>query len=241
MSAEGNNGAGGGAPGAPQAIPRRLGLEVAIVFAAQLALLVGLVRLDRAFGSGGALHALVGAVFVFLPLLVLDRRGRPYDRYGMRLGRPLGDLAWAFGAMAIAFVPVALCAPHVWGVAGRSWSFAWPAGYPGVAFAHLVVVAGPEEFFYRGYLMGRLDDLFGARGRFLLLGASVGPALFVQAALFALGHYAVDLDPARLAVFFPALAFGWLKAKRGGLVAPVLFHAASNIFMDVLRAGLDLA
>ena len=241
MSAEGHNGAGGGAPGAPLVLPRRLGLEVAIVFGAQLALLVGLVRLDRAVGSGGALHALVGAVFVFLPLLVLDRRGRPYDRYGMRLGRPLGDAAWALLFMAVAFVPVALIAPHVWGVADRAWRLTLPAGYPGAALAHLVVVAGPEEFFYRGYLMGRLDDLFGARGRFLLLGATVGPALFVQAALFALGHFAVDLDPARLAVFFPAIAFGWLKARRGGLVAPVLFHAASNIFMDVLRAGLYLA
>jgi membrane protease YdiL (CAAX protease family) len=88
--------------------------------------------------------------------------------------------------------------------------------------------------------MGRLDDLFGARGRFRLLGAEVGPSLFVQAALFALGHYAVDLDPARLAVFFPALAFGWLKARRGSIVAPMLFHAASNVFMDMLRAGYGL-
>jgi uncharacterized protein len=221
--------------------PKRLGLEVAAVFAAQLVLLVGLVQADRLFALGGTLHALVGLVFVLLPLFVLDRRGRPYDRYGMCLGRPLRDLPWALCAMAVAFVPVALCAPYVWGVADRSWSFALPAGYPGGALAHLVVVAGPEEFFFRGYLMGRLDDLFGARGRFRLLGAAVGPSLFVQAALFALGHFAVDLNPGRLAVFFPALAFGWLKAKRGTIVAPVLFHAASNIFMDVLRAGLGLA
>jgi membrane protease YdiL (CAAX protease family) len=229
-----------GAKAAAIALPRRLGLEVGIVFGAQLVLLVALVKLDRLLASGGALHALVGAVFVFLPLLVLDRRGRPYDRYGMRLGRPLGDLAWAAGAMAIAFVPVALCAPYVWGIAGRAWSFSWPAGYPGAALAHLVVVAGPEEFFYRGYLMGRLDDLLGARGRFRLLGAELGPSLFIQAALFALGHFAVDLDPGRLAVFFPALAFGWLKARRGCIAAPILFHAASNIFMDVLRAGFGL-
>lgn len=231
-------GPGGDAAASP---PRRLGLEVALVFAAQLAILVALVRLDRAFESGGALHALVGAAFVLLPLLVLDRRGRPYERYGMRVGRPLPDLLWVAGAMAAAFVPVALFAPCVWGIAEKSWSFAWPAGYPGAALAHLVVVAGPEEFFFRGYLMGRLDDLFGARGRFRLLGAEVGPSLFAQAALFALGHFAVGLEPARLAVFFPALAFGWLKARRGSIVAPILFHAASNVFMDVLRAGYGLS
>lgn len=221
----------------PPALPRDLGAEVAIVFVIQLALVVGLVRLDEALSLDGGLHALVGVVFLLLPILVLDRRGKPYARYGVRLGRPLVDLLWALGAMAIAFTPVALASPWVWGVADRSFSFAWPSGYPGAAIAQLVVVAGPEELFFRGYLMGRLDDIFGERGRFRLLGAEVGPSLFVQAALFALGHFAVDLAPHRLLVFFPALAFGWLKARRGTIVAPILFHAASNIFMDVLRTG----
>jgi membrane protease YdiL (CAAX protease family) len=221
----------------PPALPRGLGTEVAIVFLVQLGLVVGLVRLDAALDLGGGLHSLVGVVFLLLPILVLDRRGKPYARYGVRLGRPLGDLPWLLGAMAIAFVPIAICGPYFWGVADRAFGFAWPTGYPGAAIAHLVVVAGPEELFFRGYLMGRLDDLFGAKGRFRLVGADVGPSLFVQAALFALGHFAVDLAPHRLLVFFPALAFGWLRARRGTIVAPILFHAASNVFMDVLRAG----
>jgi membrane protease YdiL (CAAX protease family) len=221
----------------PPALPRGLGAEVAIVYVASSALVVALVRLDALFALGGALHSLVGVVFVLLPVLVLDRRGKPYARYGVRWGRPLGDAAWVLGAMAIAFTPIAICGPYVWGVAERAFAFVWPDGYPGAALAHLVVVAGPEELFFRGYLMGRLDDLFGARGRFRLLGAEVGPALFAQAALFALGHYVVDFAPQRLAVFFPALAFGWLRARRGTIVAPILFHAASNVFMDLLRAG----
>ena len=218
-------------------LPRGLGTEVAIVFVVQLGLVVGLVRLDALLSLGGALHALVGLVFLLLPILVLDRRGKPYARYGVRIGRPLGDLLWVLGAMAIAFAPIAIFGPWFWGVAGKSFSFAWPIGYPGVAITHLVVVAGPEELFFRGYLMGRLDDLFGARGRFRLLGAEVGPSLFVQAALFAIGHFAVDLAPHKLLVFFPALVFGWLRARRGTIVAPILFHAASNVFMDILRAG----
>jgi len=221
----------------PPALPRGLGAEVAIVFAVQLVLVVGLVRLDELLAMGGALHAFVGVVFLLLPILVLDRRGRPYARYGARLGRPLGDLAWVLGAMVVAFVPIAIASPWAWGVAERSFELAWPIGYPGAAIAQLVVVAAPEELFFRGYLMGRLDDLFGARARFRLLGADVGPALFAQAALFAIGHFAVDLKPHRLLVFFPALAFGWLRARRGTIVAPILFHAASNVFMDVLRAG----
>ena len=69
----------------------------------------------------------------------------------------------------------------------------------------------------------------------------VGWALPLQAALFAAGHFLVDLNPQRLGVFFPALAFGWLRAKRKSMVAPVAFHAASNIFMDLFRAGLGLS
>ena len=87
-------------------------------------------------------------------------------------------------------------------------------------------------------LMGRLDAIF--KGRIDLLSAQVGWSLPIQAALFALGHYLTDFNPARLGVFFPALAFGWLRAKRGTIAAPVLFHAASNIFMEVFRAGYGL-
>ena len=53
-------------------------------------------------------------------------------------------------------------------------------------------------------------------------------------------NFLVDLNPARLGVFFPALAFGWLRARRGTIVAPVLAHGMSNVFMELFRAGLGL-
>jgi membrane protease YdiL (CAAX protease family) len=225
----------------PAALPSKLPLEVVAVFAGQLALVAGLVQLDRVFALGGYLHALVGLVFIFVPVLVLDRRGKPYKRYGLGFGRPAGigvDLLFVLGAMAICFPPIVLGAPTFWGIGDRAWSFAWPTGYPGVALSHLLVVALPEEFFYRGYLMGRLDDIF--RGRINLLGARVGWGFLIQAAAFAVGHFLVDLEPQRLGVFFPALAFGWLRARRGTIVAPVAFHAAANVFMETFRAGYGL-
>ncbi|MFO8070719.1 MAG: CPBP family intramembrane glutamic endopeptidase [Polyangia bacterium] len=223
--------------------PGGLGREVAIVFAVQILLVVGLVQLDRLVSLDGALHAFVGLVFVFLPVIVLDRRGRPYRRYGITLGKPLADLPLLLIAMVVCFVPIAIAAPPFWreafGETFGDWSLSWPEGYPGVALSHLVVVALPEELFYRGYLMGRLDDIFG--GRIRLLGARVGWSLPMQAALFALGHFLIDFNPSRLGVFFPALAFGWMRARRGTIVAPVLFHAASNVFMEILRAGYGLS
>ncbi len=215
-----------------------LKIEVTFVFTIQLTIIILLVQIDRVFSLGGNLHALVGVIFVLLPIIVLDRRGRPYRRYGIQWGKPHVDFFWVLLVMIIAFPPIVWCAPMVWGLEGSTWHFVWPSGYPGVALSHVVVVALPEEFFYRGYLMGRLDDIFSSRVK--LLGAQVGWSLPIQAVLFAMGHFLVDFNPNRLAVFFPALAFGWLRAKRGTIVAPILFHAASNIFMENFRAGYGL-
>lgn len=102
-------------------------------------------------------------------------------------------------------------------------------------FGQLVIIALPEEAFYRGYLQSRLDEAMPARFRFL--GASVGPALVVSSIVFALGHFATIREPARLAVFFPSLAFGWLRARTGGIGAGVVFHAACNVFSELLGKG----
>lgn len=213
-------------------------IEVALVFAVQLVLVSGLVQLDRIFSLGGNLHAIVGVVFVLLPVLVLDRRDKPYERYGIAWSPSLKDIVWVAAAMAVTFPPIVAFGPWVWGLKETHWSFVWPQGYPGVALSHLVIVALPEEIFYRAYLMGRLDDIF--KKRFNLLGAQVGWGLPIQAVLFGLGHVLVDFNPARFAVAISALAFGWLKAKRGTIIAPILFHAAANIFMEIFRAGLGL-
>ncbi len=246
---------------ARQPLHRRKSLlsELGLIYGLQLGLIVVLVRVDEALGLSGNLHALIAGVFIALPVLALDRTDRAYGRYGISWGRPVGDIAYAAVLSLILFPPIALFAPAVWGMSDPgctpglfealgglpgaafcypNWSFAWPAGYPGGALTHLVVVALPEEFFYRGYVMGRLDDIF--KGRVRLFGAQVGWSLLIQAALFALGHYLIDFRPGRLAVFFPALAFGWLRAKRGSIGAGVAFHASSNIFMDTFRAGLGL-
>ena len=82
-------------------------------------------------------------------------------------------------------------------------------------------------------MQGRLSEAFPKTRR--LLGAELSlAALLVQAALFGLLHFAVDLQPARLAVFFPALLFGWLRALRGGIGAPAAFHVLCNLLSDVL-------
>jgi membrane protease YdiL (CAAX protease family) len=99
----------------------------------------------------------------------------------------------------------------------------------------LVIIALPEEAFYRGYLQSRLDDALPWKAR--ILGAAIGPSLVITSLVFALGHFATIREPARLAVFFPSLVFGWLRARTGGIGAGVAFHASCNIFSELLGKG----
>lgn len=94
------------------------------------------------------------------------------------------------------------------------------------------LIALPEEVFYRGYLQTRLDDAWPGRVR--ILGAAVGPSVVVTSAVFALGHFLTMHNPERLAVFFPSLLFGWLRARTGGVGASIAFHACCNLLSAAL-------
>lgn len=155
---------------------------------------------------------------------------------GSRLLRSAGvAILWALACAAITFVPFffgwkALLHPR------GSFTFALgPVDLLNDLFGQLVIIALPEEAFYRGYLQSRLDEVFVGRAR--VLGASVGPAIFVTSVVFALGHLATIREPSRLAVFFPSLLFGWLRARTGGIGASLAFHAACNVWSEMLGKG----
>ena len=104
---------------------------------------------------------------------------------------------------------------------------------------HLLVIALPEEYFYRGYLQTRFHDLFGDTDSDKpksFLGFS--RANWLTSAFFALGHVLIPIggtfSVARGAVFFPSLIFGWLRDRTGSIIAPVIFHAAANMMVLVV-------
>lgn len=99
--------------------------------------------------------------------------------------------------------------------------------------AQLLVVALPEEAFFRGYVQTRLaDPAHATDARLRAPGVLLG-----QAALFALVHLASTMHVLRLAVFFPALLFGLIRAWRGGIGAALVFHALCNLLSEVLTRG----
>ena len=130
---------------------------------------------------------------------------------------------------------------HMFGPLCRHWlgpaggHLRLPPRFALLAFSQLVVVAIPEELFFRGYLMERLEQVWPPTKN--LLGAKIGWALVVSSALFALGHLLVIPNPQRLAVFFPALVFGWMRARTGSIAAGATFHALCNVVSDVLHTS----
>ncbi|MBI3540840.1 MAG: CPBP family intramembrane metalloprotease [Deltaproteobacteria bacterium] len=87
-----------------------------------------------------------------------------------------------------------------------------------MVLVQLFVVALPEEFFFRGYLQTILRRKYRLQ-----------VAIPIASLLFAFSHSVIALQWWHFAIFFPALVFGWLREKTGGLVAPILFHALSNV------------
>jgi membrane protease YdiL (CAAX protease family) len=117
---------------------------------------------------------------------------------------------------------------------GRSIVLSWPAGWGRMVFYQVAYVGFPEELFFRGYLQRRFDDACGRPYR--LFGASWGAGLLMANLLFAAGHVVVTGEVERLSVFFPGLLFGWLQARTGALIAPILFHGLCNIVLFTLQA-----
>jgi membrane protease YdiL (CAAX protease family) len=208
------------------------------------------------------LHVPIAIIFFYTPAIAARIGGRTFDyrEAGLRLD-PVGLNAGVVGAAVAVAFPLfiagfflfygALCGPHgtqvlphvasMFGRLCRHW-LGWSGGrlrlpdhFVLSALNQLVVVAIPEELFFRGYLMPGLERRW--KPTRTLLGARVGLALVVSSVLFALGHILVVPNPQRLAVFFPALLFGWMRARTGSIAAGACFHALCNLFADVLHTS----
>jgi membrane protease YdiL (CAAX protease family) len=103
-------------------------------------------------------------------------------------------------------------------------------------FVQVILIALPEELFFRGYVQTRLQALIPRR--WMVLGGDVGPAVVLTSVVFALSHLVAIPSGHRLAVFFPSLLFGWLRDRTGSVVGPIVLHALSNVLMQVLHHGL---
>lgn len=96
------------------------------------------------------------------------------------------------------------------------------------AITQLLLVAFPEEFFFRGYLQGRLSEVFVVERKIFC--ADFGLPQILTALVFALSHSFIAVQWWHIFIFFPALVFAWLKEKTGTIWAGTMFHASCNMF-----------
>lgn len=190
--------------------------------------------------------------FLYIPGWLIWRRGETFADYGLTFRRWKKDLWLALKLSLVVFPTFILLfwgfvvflthVPEPWRsdlapyTQGLNPGFRLPHGFLLLVLTHFLVVALPEEFFYRGFVYARLaagfDELKRAKW---LFGIPVGPAFWLTAVLFAVGHL-TEPYPWRLAVFFPALLFMWLRLKTGTIVGDTVFHALSNITVAILEA-----
>lgn len=238
--------------------------EVLVVYLVTL-LLIRLIVLLGAGVLWDLPLALVPVLFMWAPVWALRRRGEDPDRYPLALpglgeGREwLAAARWGLGIGVLIAVPY-VAVYHLWQTqlfpellqvacdldvrgacreARRAAAFAPSWRLPDepwklVAY-HLFFVAIPEELFYRGYMQSRLDEVWAPRWR--IAGAMLGPGWLATCVLFAFGHSLVMFQWWHFAIIVPSLAFGWLRARTGGVLAGAFFHAWCNVLVAFLDAA----
>jgi membrane protease YdiL (CAAX protease family) len=171
------------------------------------------------------------------PFALITFTKRSYGDYGLSVQHPESP---RFHVLVIGAVFVPYLIGHyafaVWWL-GATFRLHVPAHLLESAFDQLLIVGLPEEFFFRGYLQTECDRSWGKPHH--LLGAECGLGLPVAAALFAACHV-LHGGPARLIVFFPGLLYGWLRARTSTIAVPAVYHAVSNLLMQVMLASLAL-
>ena len=241
---------------------QKIGFTLAAAFQLYLPLWLIERGRERIQDYGIHMHGSLAAPLALLRRAVLRRaatrpRGRLSRRALLRFSRYLStyshharfdgpgfrrDMKQLLFVMAITFPPFIFGHDlwQRWLADGRgleaSYHFTLPDNFAEILMVNLLLVALPEELFYRGFIHTRLVRAWPSW--FVRFGVPVGWAIVVTSGLFALGHYSGEWgNPARLGPFFPALLFAAMRARSGSIMGAVLYHGLSNVLSETLRAG----
>lgn len=204
-------------------------LKEALIFTAGLLVVLKGVQL---FLPASWFAAVVPVLLLYGPFLWMAWKKRPIDF----LDRSLNQFAKGFAAFLISVLivfPPYLFLAHLWMLHVFDFEKFAPASWMALTenlWYQLLVVALPEEFYFRGYLQTTLKKVFQPRWK--ILGVSLGWEWLLTALIFAFAHSVIQLKWWHFSIFFPALLFGYLRERTGSITAPILFHAFSNCFMN---------
>jgi hypothetical protein len=232
---------------------RRIWIEILTLYLGSCLVIRGIKTAQEGFGLPDDVLVAVALVFLYTPWVAEKWRGYRVDDDILQPSPFLPALwkATKFFLVVIAVIyPLFLIGNHLWQTIGFTWFtdnvLGWNRPYRPHFPTHglpnellmqvlyqLICVGYAEEYFYRGYMQTRMNEVFDGR-RFRLFGAEFGWALPVTAILFTAGHSLVTLQWWQPFILFPALIFGWMRARSGNILGAALFHAWSNSVMIVL-------
>lgn len=180
---------------------------------------------------GQAVSTIVALLFLYVPIGISWLKKVPIDFVDRGFGQYMRSLG-VFLIAAIIIFPLFFAVAHWWQLHVFDRSAFIVARFPHlletIAF-QLLLVAFPEEFFFRGYFQSAMKGIM--KGRWRILGADLGWYWILTALIFAFAHTVVFYKWWQFSIFFPALLFGYLRERTGTVTAPALFHAASNVLM----------
>ncbi|MCX5866878.1 MAG: type II CAAX endopeptidase family protein [Proteobacteria bacterium] len=216
--------------------------DVVIVYVIALVLLKIFYELRKVWFFGNILWLIVPLVFFLVPYFALRWRGDSFAAYGVSLPEKIKEaFLEARPALRLALLAALITFPpftflfwtwskfiHFGGIMKMT-----PMAWVSIVIFQFFYVALPEELFYRGYILGKLNKVLPPV--LPVLKVRVGFGVPVTAVLFAFGHFLINLSPTRLGVFFPALIFGWMREKTGGILASAIYHALCNVLVLVLE------
>lgn len=169
-------------------------------------------------------------ILIYVPLTITWKWRPPIPLFEKNFLKLTTSLKF-FGIISLIIFPVMLGLNHYFQAIAFHRTFHYNPEWFSLIQAflyHLLMVAIPEEFFYRSYMQTVLNKHFSKSVS--ILGIQLGYGLLLTSLLFALSHSLVSFAWWHFSIFFPSLVFGWLRDKTESITASSLFHALSNVF-----------
>jgi membrane protease YdiL (CAAX protease family) len=213
---------------------RNLIIEPILVTLSLLAVILLLHLHPIANIPGGIGRSLTALIWILVPWSVLTIRKEPFMKFGLHTEGFSRSLGTGIIASLLILTPYFILYAVWFGdVSTNPADGAEIMRWIKMGLYQIFYIALPEEFFFRGYLQTRLNQLLGRP--FTLWGGRFGWGLPAASLIFMLFHLLSGINLWNLGVLFPALIFGWLREKTGSITASTVFHALSNIALFTLQ------
>lgn len=220
--------------GSPEKL--KAALEIVLVTSVTLCLLLIFAKSSLFDGSSASRQSLALVIWIYIPTTVIFLRGRNLEHFGITLKGWKTSLR-EVGVVSLTVLPPFVVTFYLFEIYMRSAPLRLTISETIVARTVFLTLftSLPEEYFFRGYLQTELNSLLGKTHS--VQGVNLGFGLILSALAFALVHALFGAGWPGLLTLFPALIFGWLREKTGGILAPTLFHGLCDaVYVTLLES-----